>query len=538
MSRTRTGAKASAAALWKRVGLAERQAALRAAAFPDDTADKRAARVDRARTDPLFFCRTYLRHYVPVEPAEFHGDWLRHLVEGRDTVAACPRGFAKSTVISFGGTLWRLVVARVPFGVLVCAVLAQAEEIVEAIAEELEGNALLQADFGEGYPLLKSRTPSGWGASVETRHGCRVQALGREQSYRGLKHRQHRPHYAVVDDPESDVEVRNDRRREETRRWLTGTLRLALEPKVGSIFVCQNFTHPDCLAAHIVQDVQAARRAEAAGQPLDGFRFRRWAIHVYSALREDGSSAWPARFPVEDLRRLEAEAPEVFALEMQQVAVAVGVVVFARDLCRYHDEDEFSRAKIVYRVLACDPSKGRTQRSDFSAILGLALADDGAVYVRIADLQRRPPLQIVADLFRHVVEFRPDVTVIEGVAFQEVLKDLLEAEMAARGLYPAIVTYDDRAEKRSRIERLSRPYADGALRFRRAGQGELLNQLWVFPRTRDHDDGPDALEMAWSRVQDRLMGHAWADVARGVLHGRRAWSRVGSAGLGAGAGAW
>ncbi len=523
--------KETQGSFWKRIEAVERRALLDSTAFEDDSPELKAARLERVARDPQYFCQTYLPHYFRSEPAVFHDEWLRSLVDTAqavepgakssvNSVAACPRGFAKSTVISFGGALYLLIVKRVPFFGLITSIVAQSEEIVEAIADELEDNALLRSDFGE---LLKSRTPSKWGASVVTTDGCRLQALGADQGYRGLKHRQHRPWLFIIDDPETDVEVRNDKRRDKRRRWLSGKVRLALEPG-GGIFLCQNFIHPDCLSAHIVADVRKAQEAEELGEPTSEFRWRSWRIFVYAARDEDGHSTWPSRFTDEFLEELEEADPEIFALEMMQRAIAVGSQVFQRANLRFFEEEDLAEVTVSYRVLAIDPSKGKTQRSDFSAIIVLAVAENGLAYVELADLKRRTALQILDDWFRYELEYHPSVSIVETVAFQELLKDVYELMCEERGLYPIVKEYTDNAPKELRIERLARPVNTGVIRFKRE-QRELVSQLGDFPH-HAHDDGPDGLEMAWSEVQFRT--RRALKKGDGMFGGRRSGSRFGA----------
>ena len=51
--------------------------------FPDDTPEKQKERKQRAEHDLLFFCKTYLPHYFPVDFGVFHEDW-EDLTEMRD----------------------------------------------------------------------------------------------------------------------------------------------------------------------------------------------------------------------------------------------------------------------------------------------------------------------------------------------------------------------------------------------------------------------------------------------------------------------
>jgi len=484
---------------------AREQAGIQAARFEDDTPEKQEARIKRAKADPLFFCQTYLGHYFSGPSAAFHGDWLELLVEyarpdgelprGVDNI--CPRGFAKTTVAGFGGGLRLLVVDEVPFFCLTFDILAQAEEVVEAIADELEFNPKLQADFG---PLLKSRKASKWGANVETVGGCRVQALGMDSSYRGLKHGPHRPWLFIVDDPESDADVRNPKTREKTRSLITGAMRKALEPG-GTIWVNQNVIHEDCFSAHVRSDVRKAAAAEKAGLPTTQYRFKHWVVFEYSALDEEGESTWPERFLTTYLLAMREEDPDGFDREMLGKAVAGKAKPFRPDLARFYKPEDIA-GRPLWHILILDPSLGRTDSSDYSGIIDLGFDDEhGLCNVIEADLQRRDPMTMIDDLFEHWLRIRPAVTLIESVAFQAILKPIFEAKAAEVGLWPLVEEWRDSTPKELRIKRLQRPYSQGVIRFL-PSQQLLLEQLFEFPFG-DHDDGPDALEMGWSYRQER-----------------------------------
>jgi predicted phage terminase large subunit-like protein len=128
-----------------------------------------------------------------------------------------------------------------------------------------------------------------------------------------------------------------------------------------------------------------------------------------------------------------------------------------------------------------------------------------------ADLQRRPTPQVIADGVEHVRQFNPDGMAVEVNQFQQ----LLVAEFLRLGqqehLHLPIHGLDNQLNKHLRIRRLGTYLAQRKLRFKRHSPGTalLVQQLQDFP-VGDHDDGPDALEMAlrlmirlWNERQER-----------------------------------
>ena len=165
------------------------------------------------------------------------------------------------------------------------------------------------------------------------------------------------------------------------------------------------------------------------------------------------------------------------------------------------------------RMFAVDPSKGRSEKTgDYSAIV--CLMQTSELKFVDADMCRRPPGQIVEDLFRfcedplHRVR-SGDMVGMEATAFQEVMRDLVyqyaadHREMALSQWLLAgnpLIPVKDMLKKEMRIRRLDGPIRRRELRFLDTPGGRLLlSQLRNFdgiPGRGKHDDGPDALDQA------------------------------------------
>lgn len=142
------------------------------------------------------------------------------------------------------------------------------------------------------------------------------------------------------------------------------------------------------------------------------------------------------------------------------------------------------------RVIAVDPSLGK-ERGDYSAIVALGVAD-GLLWIE-ADLARRPPDQILRDTLVLADRWRPHAIGIESVAFQNVLCAELNRLGGCRW---SIYEIRPDGAKDVRIRRLTPFITRRELRIADTAGGRLLEQqLRTWP-SGDHDDGPDALEMA------------------------------------------
>ena len=149
----------------------------------------------------------------------------------------------------------------------------------------------------------------------------------------------------------------------------------------------------------------------------------------------------------------------------------------------------------AWRAIALDPSKGKTEKSDYSAFAMVAMDFDGKVWVD-ADMARRDTSQILRDGIRLAKGFRPHAVGVESNQFQEVLANDYHAACREAGYVLPLYLIDNRLAKTSRIRSTLTPFLSrGDIRFVRShGTRLLVQQLRDFPNG-DYDDGPDALEM-------------------------------------------
>jgi predicted phage terminase large subunit-like protein len=161
---------------------------------------------------------------------------------------------------------------------------------------------------------------------------------------------------------------------------------------------------------------------------------------------------------------------------------------------------------LLVKTMALDPSKGtNSRRGDFSAFVTLGVDRQGVIHVE-ADLARRPAPQIVADGVERYRLFQPHVFGIEANQFQDLFAGQFESEFRRQGLLTARpFPIDNTVPKQVRIRRIGPYLSTRRLRFKSNSPSTslLVDQLKQFPIA-DHDDGPDALEMALRLAGDYL----------------------------------
>lgn len=166
-----------------------------------------------------------------------------------------------------------------------------------------------------------------------------------------------------------------------------------------------------------------------------------------------------------------------------------------------------SDQQIRYRAIGLDPSKGKSDKSDFSAFVLLALTHDGQIYVD-AEIERLDVRMIAEKAYDLCRLFQPRGLIVETNQFQELLRCNIEDLAKQRNCRLPIFGRTHNENKRTRIRRTLTPFLSrGELHFKADSRGAklLVSQLKDFP-VGAYDDGPDALEMGISLLSDFVSG--------------------------------
>ena len=252
-----------------------------------------------------------------------------------------------------------------------------------------------------------------------------------------------------------------------------------------------------------------------------------WAIHITTP---NGKNWWhelfeavPKREGFERWQRPTSDNPLISAKELEEAKLDLGLRAYLQEYeARFTEQEgaewpgdyfpesmwfddwsEAERYELECRIGACDPSKGKTDKSDYSPIVWGARDRFGTYWVDV-DMERRPVDKIVRDCLNGYRSFRADALGIEAIGFQELMVHDLRRVAVEMGINGTVVPLEDRANKKVRIRRLTGILSRHKLKVKRNRGGKLLvGQLQAFPLD-DYDDGPDALEM-FVRLTDQWM---------------------------------
>lgn len=439
------------------------------------------------------------------------------LVDAQDgcrRATAAPRGHAKSTNLTFKGSLHAALYRYKRYIIILSDTSDQANGFLSAIKDELEDNGAIREDFGD-------LTGGVWRENVIiTSQGVRIDAIGAGQKIRGRKHKNWRPDLMVLDDIENDENIRTVEQRKKLENWFYKAVSKAGDTYTDIVYI-GTLLHYDSLLAKVLKNPAYRSVKYKAVQSFSTSPLWETWESIYTDLGNEGRELeakkffeknreemlagtkvlWEEKLSYYDLmvtRVSEGEAS--FNSELQNEPVNPDDCLFNEEWFDYYNPEDMDFSSADFRFYGfVDPSLGKNRRADYSAILTGALeVPTGYLYILDADIVRRHPDAIISDVLqkadwiqrtygKRYVKFG-----VETVQFQWFLKEQLAKSSARARIYLPIEEVPQSSDKVLRIQTLQPDIKNKYIKFSRRHK-LLLEQLQYFPMA-DHDDGPDALE--------------------------------------------
>ena len=490
--------------------------------------------------DMEFFGRAYFPHYFSRPSPEFHREldaiWQQGVLKGRYPLTAAdpktisrlpgvrravaaPRGHAKSTNLTFKGTMHSTLYGYKHYPIIISDSSEQAEGFLDNIRVEFEENTAILEDFG---PLAGSV----WRSNVlVTKTNIKIEAIGSGKKIRGRKHRNWRPDLIILDDVENDENVRTPEQRKKLKDWFDKAVSKCGDDYTDIVYIGTLLHYDSLLAKTLANPAYRSIKYKAVirfSQADD--LWQQWET-IFTDLSNDDREAdalaffqahkaamlegtqvlWEEKLSYYDLMVMRVSEGEAsFNSEEQNEPINPDDCLFMEEWFDYYNEAEVNFGDPAFDFFGfIDPSLGKTKRSDFSAIVTLAKhKGSGYMYVVDADIERRHPDRIIADVLAKERWLRASFghgyrkLGAETNQFQWFLKEELAKASAKAGLYLPIEEVQQTSDKVMRIQTLQPDVKNKYIKFNRRHK-RLLEQLTQFPMGA-HDDGPDALEGARS----------------------------------------
>jgi len=501
--------------------------------------------------DFRFFAYTYFPHHVWGKPSKFQAHFCARFPQLILRPGGCrewwvaPRGEAKSSLLTKIGPTYVAVVALlqrqevraevewvgepppfVDYITLLGAETKMPTKLMEVTKAELTLNPNLALDF----PEVCGKGPVWKVGECVTRTGVKLEPFGAEQAIRGTFHGASRPKLLLGDDLITDKEAKSPTERENRWNWLEKAVDY-LGPPDGSVKYCGvgtvlNNGDPISRAArtvgHLVhhfkaierlparmdlwerceavmrnEDPAAERHAADRGGVTDecdlpSFRF--YSKHK-KRMDKGAVTSWPSVRSLFWLMRQRAKNPRAFGTEMQGEARNEEDAVFTRW--------NFWVQRLPHWVMfgACDPSMGKGEASDPSAILvGGYDTKLNKLHVIEAAIKRRVPSKLEADLISTQREYCCQAWGFENnSAFEHMRTTFIESALRA-GIVLPLHGVTATVAPEVRIDSLE-PFIsdiDPKILFH-SRLTRLLAELeeWPEPQPHHHYDGLVALHILW-----------------------------------------
>lgn len=466
--------------------------------------ENRLERIEKSKKNFSFFAMTYFPHLLEAKPSRFHRwffDRMNELKPGSKILIAAPRGNAKTTLARLL-MLWHIIRGDIHFAVVISDTVDQAKASVEAIKIELEENPRLSKDFsdcvGEG-PVWQAE-------EIVTKNRIKIKCYGSGKRIRGANYRGFRPELIVLDDLENDENVRTKEQRDKLHLWFERSIVYLGPPDASAkIIYIGTILHYDSLMQRVAKrgDFEFHKWRALISYPSRMDLWEKWEniwredpvqaryfYETHKAEMDEGAEVlWPDVQTLYDLMLFRAASPATFAAEMQNEPIDESLAVFKN--FSYYTEPP--RGTINYG--AVDPALGKA-RGDTTAIIVVGRdPQTGKIYVLHADIGRYDPMRTIERMIQSQKLFNCVRWAVEDVAFQEFFRKIIVTISASEGVPLPVVGVKQRASKDIRIESLAPHVENGVILFH-PQQYTLLEQLRLYPLA-DHDDGPDALEMAF-----------------------------------------
>lgn len=530
----------------------------------DPSPAARAARRRRVLKDGdfEFFAYTYLAHHIRPPASNFHRHFFARFPQLLDKPSGAkewwiaPRGEAKSSLLTKVGPVWcavRALLQResirkeiewsgdrpyfIDYITMLGAETKLPTKLLEVVKVELQFNAALALDFPEACGATKN-----WKiGEFTTKAGVKLEAFGAEQAIRGTFHGASRPKLLLGDDLITDKEAKSPTERDNRWDWLEKAVDFLGPPDgtvkfvgVGTILNKDDpISRAKAAIGHLVHHFRAIERlpeamdlwercqeimmnddkpaeTEAAGRG-EVLEERQLPSYLFfldhrEAMEAGASISWPAVRSLYWLMRSRAKSPRAFGTEMQGEPRSDEDKVFTP--VRFY----IGSSRAAWLMFgACDPSMGRGENSDPSALVaGGWHRERKVLHVEEASIKRRVPSKLEADLIDFQREYRCQAIAFENNNAYEHSRQTFVRAGLDKGLPLPLVGVTATVEQEVRIESLE-PYITDQFEPRivfNPALTLLLAELdsWPEKQSHHHYDGLCALHLLWMIASTRGAG--------------------------------
>lgn len=459
-----------------------------------------------ANTDLFWFCKNVLGFTLLEE--EPHGAlcrWLQKPAPSGKRLILMPRVSFKTTIVSIGYMLWRLVQDPGERHLLDSDLRANAKKLLAVQRRHLETNIRLRQLYGD------LTTETGW---TEEQITLARERISKEPSIMtsGMDQVVVMLHFDRIcgDDLVNNTNIITAESLEKTRdhiRLLNPLLELPeINPAREIVLLGTRWDDQDAYA-WILRGTGLDGEAIEAELDRGESQIGEWSVFFRSAYRfidedktthylaEEGDGLFSLFTPkfLEAQRSSENLGAYWFAANYLNNPVPAGDASFKREWFKYWTPPLPEQMDVLMIV---DPAISEARHGDKSAIVIAGVTFGQDIYLFEAWKDRVNPRALIRHIYEFYRVYRPRLVGIETVAFQRALKFMLDDVAAEEGVWMPIreLRPDTRETKEMRIRSVQPLYEDGRIWHTRSmGLLEMELLKWRSTRKRQPDDLADCL---------------------------------------------
>lgn len=459
-----------------------------------ETAQAKEARIKKVRKDYVAFVDYYFPHYTvntqtgkQTPCAPFHIKAANQVLKEKNLRAVYKwhRGAAKSTHLDIFIPLWLKCQEKRQLNVMVLVGKSEtnANTLLADVQAELQYNQRYINDFGEQY-----NNGSWEEGEFVTKDGTAFFARGRGQSPRGLRYRNNRPDYIVIDDLDDDELCENPARVTRLTNWVKEALFGALDGGRGRFIMVGNLISKNSVLQQI---------SETKGVKVSQINIR----------DSKGNVSWAAKWTKEEVQAIEDfQGYRSFQKEYMNNPIVEGAV-FRADWIKWAKRPAWHEFQEL--ILYIDPSWKSTVKNDYKAAKLWGKVKGGYLWHLRAFVRQASVAELVRwcyDLFEWAQ--REGIAIkfyIEANFMQDMLLQDFTQEGNSRGYQlPILGDKRKKPDKFQRIETSAALWERGFVFYDISQKDDPdtqrgLEQTLAFQKgMRGHDDAPDCDEAATS----------------------------------------
>ena len=460
---------------------------------------------------------------------EFHKEIYRHVLENHErSVYLAPRGYSKSTILSFVYILHQVLFKERKFIVIISNTLKHAVDLLEAIKYQLETNNNIKKHFGN-FVAKRSWDGEGVGkwteSEIVTNNNITIRAKGAGQQLRGSLKLGKRPDLIVCDDLEDESNTITPDVRAKCADWFDGTVLPSYE---GRIIIVGNILHEESLLANLWK---TATGRQVGQRYSDDLRKSKpggiWQGLLYRNVDDNGDSIWPKKFSNERIALIKAdfasrnnlktyyreyenrargdddvEIPENYVSHYHDLAFEKHSVSGGNGYLWKADEDGDTRIPVA-TTIGVDLGFTKNKRSNFSAFVPLHMEFSGQKYLDDIIKLRMDVADAIELIFTLREKYNKPRFVFEKNSMDAVLQ-WLRIEEHKRNTYIDKKIVVESTDKIARIRAIIPFFREEQVLVKPSSSELLKDEAYDFPTERPrgghHYDVWDACEKALTNI--------------------------------------